>query len=74
MKRLIAASAVGSVMAFGGPISGASAEPSTDSHGCQVVANKYLDENAPGHQGVQNAGSKAGGEGPCGFGNPPGHE
>ena len=72
MKRIIAVSAVGGIMALGGPLSGASAEPSTDSHGCQVVASKYLEENAPGHQGVQNAGSRSGGEGPCGFGDPPG--
>ena len=74
MKRLTAALAVASIMALGGPIGAASAEPSTDSHGCQVVADKFLDESAPGHQGVQNAGSRAGGEGPCGFGTPPGHE
>ncbi len=73
MKRLIAVSAV-TTLTLGGSISGASAEPSTDTKGCQVVADKYLDASAPGHQGVQNAGSKAGGEGPCGFGNPPGHE
>jgi hypothetical protein len=74
MKRLIAVSAVASVTALAVPIGGASAEPSTDTTGCQVVAGKYLDASAPGHQGVQNAGSKSGGEGPCGFGSPPGHD
>ncbi len=69
-KRLIAVLAVASVTALAGPNSGASAEPSTDTDGCQVVADKYLNESAPGHQGVQNAGSKARGEGPCGFGTP----
>lgn len=71
MRRLIALAALASVAALGAPIAGASAEPSTDSHGCQVVAHKFLTEGSPGHEGVQNAGSRAGGEGPCGFGTPP---
>jgi hypothetical protein len=71
MKRLIARSAVLSVAVLGSPISGASAEPSPDTQGCQVVASKYLDETSPGHQGVQNAASQARGEGPCGAGTPP---
>ena len=74
MKRLIALSAVTGVAALATPVSGASAEPTTDTQGCQVVANKYLTEDAPGHEGVQNAASRTGGEGPCGFGNPPGHD
>ena len=73
MKRLIALSAVTSVAALATPVSGATAEPTTDTQGCQVVANKYLTEDAPGHEGVQNAASRTGGEGPCGFGDPPGH-
>ena len=71
MKRRIAVVAVTSITALGLPITGASAEPTTDTHGCQVVANKYLTEDAPGHQGVETAASRTGGEGPCGFGNPP---
>ena len=70
MKRLIAVSAVASVTALGVAVGSAFAEPTTDTNGCQVVAGKYLDATAPGHQGIQNAGSKTGGEGPCGFGSP----
>ena len=74
MKRLIALSAATSIAVLATPVNGASAEPTTDTQGCQVVANKYLTEDAPGHEGVQNAASRTGGEGPCGFGDPPGHD
>ncbi len=73
MKRVVAASALAVALASG-TLTAASAEPSTDTTGCQTVASKFLDEEAPGHHGIQNAGERAGGEGPCGFGTPPGHE
>ena len=71
MKRPIALCALAAATVLGGPAAGASAEPTTDTQGCQVVAHKYLTEDAPGHEGIQNAGSRARGEGPCGFGTPP---
>ena len=74
MKRLIAMSALGSMAILGGSVTGASAEPSPDTRGCQTVASKYLQEDASGHEGVRNAASHGTGEGPCGFGTPPGTE
>jgi hypothetical protein len=75
MKRVIALTAVCVLALFGGAIGGAAAEPSTDTQGCQTVASKFLEEDAAGHHGIQNAaGQPSPGEGPCGFGNPPGHE
>lgn len=74
VRRLIVLSAVAGVAVLGTQTSGASAEPTTETQGCQVVASKYLSEDAAGHHGVQNAASRTGGEGPCGFGNPPGHD
>lgn len=75
MKRVIAVPAVTVALAFlGGSTTAASAEPSTDTRGCQTVAMKYLAEEAPGHEGVQNGAGEGTGEGPCGFGSPPGHE
>ena len=70
MRRLVMF-ALGSVTLLVGPIGAASAEPSPDTMGCQTVASKFLNEDAPGHQGVTTAGTKSGGEGPCGFGDPP---
>lgn len=72
MKRLIAMGAIAGATVLAGPIGAASAEPSTETQGCQVVADKYLTEGAPGHEGIQTAGSQSRGEGPCGFGTPPG--
>ncbi len=75
MKRGIAVPAVTIALAlFGGSITAASAEPTTDTVGCQTIAGKYLEEDAPGHGGVQNAAGQGPGEGPCGFGNPPRHQ
>ena len=71
MRRLIALSALGSMALWGGSVTVASAEPSPDTRGCQTVASKFLNEDAPGHQGVANAASRGTGEGPCGFGEPP---
>lgn len=71
MRRLIALSALGSMALWGGSVTAASAEPSPDTRGCQTVASKFLNEDAPGHQGVANAASHGTGEGPCGFGEPP---
>ena len=71
MRRLIALSALGSMALWGGSVTAASAEPSPDTRGCQTVASKYVNEDAPGHQGVSNAGDRGVGEGPCGFGDPP---
>lgn len=73
MRRVVAMSAVVFGL-VGGSITAASAEPSTDTVGCQTVASKFLEEDAPGHDGIENAAGHAGGEGPCGFGPPPGHE
>ncbi len=72
MKRVVALSAVVGVAVLGGPVTGASAQPTTDTQGCQTIAYKFQTETAPGHQGVQNAGTQARGEGPCGFGTTPG--
>lgn len=71
MKRWIIVVAVATGALVVGPNSTAVAEPSTDTTGCQTVASKYLNEEAPGHQGVATAGSRTRGEGPCGFGDPP---
>lgn len=71
MRRRIILFALAGATALVGPITAASAEPSTDTQGCQTVASKFLNEDAPGHQGVMTAGTSAGGEGPCGFGDPP---
>ncbi len=71
MKRTIALAAVTVAALVGGFSSGAAAEPSTDTRGCQTVATKYTFEDAPGHHGVQNAAGRGVGEGPCGFGTPP---
>ena len=71
MKQRLALLALGGVAMLVGPIGAASAEPTTDTTGCQTVASKFLNEDAPGHQGVATAGTSAGGEGPCGFGDPP---
>lgn len=73
VRRVVAASAF-TVALICGPITAAGAEPSTDTVGCQTVASKFLEEDAPGHEGIENAAGQAGGEGPCGFGTPPGHE
>ena len=73
MRRLIALSALGSMALWGASITSASAEPRPTTRGCQTVAMKFLDPTAPGHQGVSNAASRGTGEGPCGFGSPPGH-
>lgn len=54
-----------------GPIGASSAEPSPDTTGCQTVAGKFLNPEAPGHEGQQVAGNSSRGEGPCGFGDPP---
>lgn len=74
MKRLIVLFALASLATLGGSVGSAFAEPSPDSHGCQTVASKFLNEDAPGHQGVSHAANQGRGEGPCGFGDPPGHE
>ena len=74
MRRVIAVVAVGVIALVGGSIGGATAEPSTDTVGCQTVASKYLGEDAAGHDGIQNAAGRGAGEGPCGFGDPPGQE
>ena len=71
MKRRIVLFALGSVALVVGPIGAASAEPTPDSRGCQTVASKFLNPEAPGHEGVSNAGTRTRGEGPCGFGDPP---
>lgn len=73
MRRLIALSALGSMALWGGSVTAASAEPSPDTRGCQTVASKFLNEDAPGHKGVATAAMHGTGEGPCGFGDPPGH-
>ena len=74
MKRAIAVPALIAFAFLGGSMTPASAEPSTDTRGCQTVAVKYLEEEAPGHEGVQNAAGQGTGEGPCGFGRAPGHQ
>ncbi len=75
MRRVIGLGVVAIVALVSGSIGGAAAEPSTDTQGCQTVASKYLEEDAPGHHGIQNAAEQGSpGEGPCGFGSPPGHE
>ena len=71
MRRLIALSALGSMALWGGSVTAASAEPSPDTRGCQTVASKFVNEDAPGHKGVSNAADRGTGEGPCGFGEPP---
>ena len=71
MKRTIALTAVTVTALVGGFSSGAAAEPTTETMGCQTVANKFLSEEAPGHGGVSNAAGQGAGEGPCGFGTPP---
>ena len=71
MKRVIAVPGVIALGLLGGSMTAASAEPSTDTYGCQTVAVKYLQAEAPGHEGVQNAAGQGTGEGPCGFGSPP---
>ena len=74
VKRVVASTVIGFVAVVGGSIGPAVAEPSTETQGCQTVATKYLQEDAPGHEGIQNAaGQESPGEGPCGFGTPPGH-
>ena len=72
MRRVIASVAVGVVAVVGGPIGAAGAQPTTDTEGCQTVASKYLEEDAAGHHGIQNAAGSGAGEGPRGFGDPPG--
>ena len=74
MRRLVALSAITGAAVLGGPISAASADPSPSSHGCQVIVVKHENPSAPGHQGIANAAEQGRGEGPCGFGSPPGHE
>jgi len=74
MKRAITLIALASMATFGGSVSAAFAEPSPDSRGCQTVAYKFLNEDAPGHEGVSRAANQGRGEGPCGFGDPPGHQ
>ncbi len=74
MRRLVALTGVGILAVLGSWVSGAGADPSTDTVGCRTVAGKYMVEEAPGHHGVQHAAQQGRGEGPCGFGNPPGHE
>ncbi|MCA1703431.1 MAG: hypothetical protein LC808_09305 [Actinobacteria bacterium] len=71
MKPRMVVLAVGSVTLLLLPIGTASAEPSPATRGCQTVASKFLNEDAPGHQGVMTAGTHSRGEGPCGFGDPP---
>ncbi len=71
MKRLLAVTAVTTVAVLGVSVPGASAQPDPGTRGCQTVASKYLDEDAPGHKGVANAAERGTGEGPCGFGDPP---
>lgn len=71
MKRMMALAGVGVVALLGGSVGAAAAEPTTDTHGCQVVSSKFLQADAPGHQGISNAAGQSGGEGPCGFGEPP---
>ncbi len=71
MKRMMALAGIGLIGLIGASILPAVAEPTTDTRGCQVVASKFLQADAPGHQGIQNAGGQAAGEGPCGFGDPP---
>jgi hypothetical protein len=71
MKRRMVLFAVGSATLLVGPIGTASAEPTPATRGCQTVASKFLNEDAPGHQGVMTAGNQSRGEGPCGFGDPP---
>lgn len=74
MRRVVAPIAVAVVAIAGGSVGAAGAQPTTDSRGCQTVASKYLEEDAAGHHGIQNAAGSGLGEGPCGFGNPPGQE
>ena len=71
MKRRMVLLAVGSATLVMGPIGTASAEPTPATRGCQTVASKFLNEDEPGHQGVVTGGTHSGGEGPCGFGDPP---
>ena len=71
MKRWTILFAAATGMLVVGPNTAAVAEPSTGTTGCQTVASKFLNEDAPGHQGVTTAGSRTRGEGPCGFGDPP---
>ena len=72
MKRTIALAAVAVTALVGGFSGGAAAEPTTETTGCQTVATKYTQPDAPGHHGVYNAAGQEGpGEGPCGFGEPP---
>ncbi|HEV2810373.1 MAG TPA: hypothetical protein VGV93_08270 [Acidimicrobiales bacterium] len=73
MRRLVALSALGSMALWGGSVTAASADPRLTTRGCQTVAMKFLDPTAPGHQGVATAAMHGTGEGPCGFGSPPGH-
>ncbi len=68
---MIALTGIGAVALVGGWISAAVAEPTTDTQGCQIVASKFLQPDAPGHQGIHNAAGQGAGEGPCGFGTPP---
>ncbi len=72
MKRMIGMSVVTVAALVGGLTGGAAAQPSTDTTGCQTVAFKYTQEDAPGHHGIQNAAGQGTGEGPCGFGTPHG--
>lgn len=74
MRRVVALSAITSVAVLGGSVSAASADPSPESHGCQEIVVKHENEGAPGHQGISHAAEQGRGEGPCGFGSPPGHE
>lgn len=68
------ASVLAALAVVGGPALAASADPDPSTDGCQTVAHTYLEEDAPGHEGVNHAAEQGNGEGPCGFGNPPGDE
>lgn len=72
VRRLIAVSVLAAFAVVGGPAAAASADPDPSTNGCQTVAHKYLDEDASGHEGVSHAAEQGNGEGPCGFGSPPG--
>ncbi len=71
MRRRMALVAFGTLTLLAGPVGSASAQPTTDTTGCQTVASKFLNEDEPGHQGQVVAGNRSRGEGPCGFGDPP---
>ncbi len=63
MKRMIALIAIGAVALVGGWTCAAVAEPTTDTQGCQIVASKFLQPDAPGHQGIYSAAGQVAGEG-----------